>query len=101
MSAEIGEEVIVPRIIRSDVKEMFIRKVSVDGGTGCVREEGYDKFGENKGLLTLRCGELEVIFLKDNDPLSEFSVNLSTTEQVLHGVGVCNDLGGAKKNVMV
>jgi hypothetical protein len=40
---------------RSDVKEMFVRKVGVDGGTGGVRGEGRDKFSENEGLLTLRC----------------------------------------------
>ena len=55
MSSEVDKEVIVPRIIRSDVKEMFIRKVSVDGGTGGVRGEGCDKFEENEGLLTLKC----------------------------------------------
>jgi hypothetical protein len=43
--AEIDEEVTVPRIIRSDVKEMFVGKVGVDGGTGGVRGEGRDKFG--------------------------------------------------------
>jgi hypothetical protein len=33
---------------------MFVRKVDVDRGTGGVRGEGRDKFGEKKGLLTLR-----------------------------------------------
>jgi hypothetical protein len=79
---------------------MFVGKVSVDGGTGSVRGKGCDKFGKNEGLLTLRCGELEVVFLKDNDPSSEFSVNLPMTEQVLHRVGICDDLCGAKQNVM-
>jgi hypothetical protein len=37
------------------VKEMFIGKVGVDEGTGGVIGEGRDKFGENEGLLTLRC----------------------------------------------
>jgi hypothetical protein len=59
---------------------MFVRKVGVDGGTGGVRGEGRDKFGENEGLLTLRGGKLEGIHLKDNDPSSEFVVNLSTAE---------------------
>jgi hypothetical protein len=36
LSSEVDEEVAVPRIIRSDVKEMFVRKVDVDGGTGGV-----------------------------------------------------------------
>jgi hypothetical protein len=55
LSSEVDEKVAIPRIIRSDVKEMFVRKVGVDGGTGGVRGEGRDKFGENEGLLTLRC----------------------------------------------
>jgi hypothetical protein len=55
LASEVDEEVIVPRIIRSDVKEVFVRKVSVDGGTGGVRGEGCDNFDENEGLLTLGC----------------------------------------------
>jgi hypothetical protein len=54
LSVEIDEEVVVPRIIRSDVKEMFVGKVGVDGGTGGVGGEGHDTFGENEGLLNLR-----------------------------------------------
>jgi hypothetical protein len=54
LSSEVDDEVSVPRIIRSDVKEMFVGKVGVVWGTGGVRGEGHDKFGVNKGLLTLR-----------------------------------------------
>jgi hypothetical protein len=79
---------------------MFVREVSVDGGTGCVRGKGRDKFSENEGLLTLWCRELEVVLLKDNYPSSKFAVNLATAEQVLHWVGICDDLGGAKQDVM-
>ena len=100
MSSEVDEEVVVPRFIRSDVKEMFIGKVRVDGGTRCVRGKVCDKFGENEGLLTLGCGELEVVFLKDNDPSREFAVDLTTVEQILHRVGICDDFGGAKQNVV-
>ena len=55
MSSEVDKEVVVPRIIRSDVKEVFVGKVGIDGGTGGVRGEGRDKFGENEGFLTLGC----------------------------------------------
>ena len=44
--------------------------------------------------------ELEVVLLKDNDPSSKFVVNLATAKQILHRVGICDDLGGAKQNVM-
>jgi hypothetical protein len=79
---------------------MFVRKVSIDGGTGCVRGKGCDKFSENEGLVTLWCRELEVVLLKDNDLSSKFFVNLATAEKILHRVGICDDLGGAKQNVM-
>jgi hypothetical protein len=55
LSSEVDEEVAVPRIIRSDIKEMFVGKVGIDGGTGSVRGEGRDEFGESEGLLALRC----------------------------------------------
>jgi hypothetical protein len=45
LSSEVDEEVVVPRIIRSNVKEMFVWKVSVDGGAGGVRGKGREKFG--------------------------------------------------------
>jgi hypothetical protein len=40
LSSEVDEEVTIPRIIQSDVKEMFVRKVGVDGGTGGVQRGG-------------------------------------------------------------
>jgi hypothetical protein len=55
LSSEVDEKVSIPRIIRSDVKEMFVGKVGVDRGIGGVRGEGCDKLGENEGLFTLRC----------------------------------------------
>jgi hypothetical protein len=38
--------------------------------------------------------------MKDNDPSSKFSIHLPAAEQVLHRVGICDDLCGAKQNVM-
>jgi hypothetical protein len=55
LSSEVGEEVAIPRIIQSDVKEVFVGKVGIDGGTGCVRREGRDKFIKNEGFLSLGC----------------------------------------------
>jgi hypothetical protein len=55
LGSEIDEEVIVPRIIRSDIKEMFVGEVGIDGGTGSIRGEGRDKFGEDESFLSLRC----------------------------------------------
>jgi hypothetical protein len=79
---------------------MFIGKVRVDWCTGSVRRKVCDKFGENEGILTLGCGELEVVLLKDNDPPRKFAIDLTTAEQVLHRVGICDDFGGAKQNVV-
>jgi hypothetical protein len=55
LRSQVDEKVAIPRIIGSDVKEMLVREVSIDGGTGCVRGKGRDKFGEDEGLLTLWC----------------------------------------------
>jgi hypothetical protein len=55
LGSEVDEEVVVPRIIRSDVKEMFIRELGIDGGAGSIGREGCDKFGENERFLTLGC----------------------------------------------
>jgi hypothetical protein len=55
LSLEVDEEVTIPRIIRSDVKEVFVGNVDIDGGTGCVRGEGRDKFNENEGFISLGC----------------------------------------------
>jgi hypothetical protein len=100
LSVKIDEEVAVLRIIRCDVKEMFVGKVGVDGGTSGVGGEGRDNFNKNEGLLTLRFSELKVVRLKDNDPWSKFVINLSTTEQVLHRIGIYENLCGLKQNVM-
>jgi hypothetical protein len=34
LSSQVDEKVAIPRIIESDVKEMLVREVSIDGGTG-------------------------------------------------------------------
>jgi hypothetical protein len=47
LGSEVDEEVATPRIIRSDVKDMFIREVGIDEGTGSIRWEGHDKFDED------------------------------------------------------
>jgi hypothetical protein len=30
----------------------------------------------------------------------KFAINLSSTKQVLHGVGICHDFGSAKQDIM-
>jgi hypothetical protein len=55
LGLEVDEEVIVPRIILSDIKEMFIREVDIDGGTSSIRGEGRDKFGKDESFLALGC----------------------------------------------
>jgi hypothetical protein len=53
--SEVEEEVVIPRIIQSDVKEMFIGEVGIDGGTSSIGGEGYDKFDEDERFLALGC----------------------------------------------
>ena len=55
LGSEVDEEIAVPRIIRSDVKEMFIGEVGIDGGTGSIRGEGCDEFSEDERFLSLGC----------------------------------------------
>jgi hypothetical protein len=55
LDLEVNEEVVVPQIIRSNIKEMFIGEVNIDGGTGSIGGEGCDKFGEDESFLSLGC----------------------------------------------
>jgi hypothetical protein len=53
LGLEVDEEVVIPWIIRSDVKKMFIREVGIDGGTGSIGGEGCDKFARTRYFLLL------------------------------------------------
>jgi hypothetical protein len=55
LGSEVDDEVPIPRIIQSDVKEMFIRDVGIDSETASIRGEGCDKFGEDERFLSLGC----------------------------------------------
>jgi hypothetical protein len=55
LCSEVDEKIIVPRVIRGDVKEMFIGEVSIDGGTGSIGGKCHDEFGEDEGFLSLGC----------------------------------------------
>jgi hypothetical protein len=52
---EVDEEIFVPGIIQGDVKEMFIRKVFIDGGIGSVGRKCHNEFDKDKGFLSLGC----------------------------------------------
>jgi hypothetical protein len=55
LGLEVDKEVIVQRIIRSDIKEMFVGVVGIDGATSSIKGEGNDKFSEDKRFLSLGC----------------------------------------------
>jgi hypothetical protein len=55
LCSEVDEEIVVLGIIRGDVKEMFIRKVCIDGGTGSVGRKCRNEFNKDEGFLTLGC----------------------------------------------
>jgi hypothetical protein len=44
-------------------------------------------------FISISSREIYIVFLKDNDPSGKKFVELLSTEQVLHGVGVFYDLG--------
>jgi hypothetical protein len=70
------------------------------GEFGSIRRKCRNEFSKDKGFLALGCGKFEVVLLKDDDPSGKFSIDLPTTEQVLHWVGIFYDFGSSKKNVM-
>jgi hypothetical protein len=55
LCSEVDEEIIIPRIIRRDVKEMFIGEVSIDGSTGSIGRKCRNEFGKDEGFLSLGC----------------------------------------------
>jgi hypothetical protein len=55
LGLEVDKEVVIPRIIQSDVKEMFVGEVDIDGGTSSIRGEGHDKFDKDERFLSLGC----------------------------------------------
>jgi hypothetical protein len=61
----------------------------------------YDKFYEEIFLLYFWSYQLKIELLKKHDPLGEINCDKSSTEKVLHGVGICNEFGGSMKNVMI
>jgi hypothetical protein len=90
---EVDEKIIIPRVIRGDVKDMFVREVDIDGGTGSIGGKCRNEFSEDDGFLSLGCRKFEVVFLKDDDPSRKISINLSEAEKVVHWVGIYNDFG--------
>jgi hypothetical protein len=74
--SEVDEEITIPRVIRRDEKEMFIREVSIDGRVGSIRRKCHNEFDKEKGFLALGCGKFEVVLLKDDDPSRKFSIDL-------------------------
>jgi hypothetical protein len=77
LCSEVDEEIVVPRVIRRDEKEMFIREVGIDRRVGSIRRKCRNEFGKDEGFLSLGCGKFEVVLLKDDDPSGKFSIDLS------------------------
>jgi hypothetical protein len=100
LCSEVDDEIDVPRIIRGDVKEMFVWEVGIEGGTGSIGRKFHNEFGKYEGFLALGCGKFEVVLLKDEDPSGKFAINFLATEQVVHWVGIYDDFGSSKKDVM-
>jgi hypothetical protein len=101
LCSEVDEEIVVPRDIRWDEKEMFVGEIGIDGSTGSITRKCCDEFSQDEGFLALGCYKFDVVLLKDDDLSGKFSINFSVTEKVLHWVGICYDLGSSKQDVMV
>ena len=55
LCSEVDEEIVVPGIIQGDVKEMFVKEVCIDGGTGSVGRKFHNEFDKDEGFLALGC----------------------------------------------
>jgi len=55
LCSEVDQEIFVPGIIQGDVKEMFIRKVYIDGGTSSVGRKCHNDFGKDEVFISLGC----------------------------------------------
>ena len=100
LGSEVEKNIVVPRVIRGDEKEMFVGEVSIDRSVGSIRRKCHNEFGKDEGFLAIGCGKFEVVILKDDDPSSKCSIDFSATEKVVHWVGICNEFGSSKQDVM-
>jgi hypothetical protein len=101
LGSKVDEKVIIPGIIRGDVEETIIREIHVDGWAGSFWRKCHNEFGEDEIFLALGCWKFKVILLKEDGPSWKFTINFSRIEKVLHGVGICDDFGGAKQDIVV
>jgi hypothetical protein len=99
LCSEVDEKIMVTRVIRGDVKEMFVGEVRIDRGMGGIGGKCHDEFSEDEDFLALGCRKFEIVLQKDDNPSGKFTINLSMTEKVLHEVGICYDFGSLKKYV--
>lgn len=67
------------------------------GSIGCVG----DHLGYGQCFLSLGGGELEVVFLKNDDPLGLFAINDALWEDVLHQIRVSDHSSFVEQDVVV
>ena len=53
--SEVDEEIVIPRIIQGDVKEMFFGEVSIDGSIDSIGGKCCNEFSKDEGFLALGC----------------------------------------------
>jgi hypothetical protein len=66
-----------------------------------VKWEIRDKINKDECLIYFGDNKLEIEFIKNYDPMSKCTINKSSVEKVLDGIGICDNFSGSKKNVMV
>jgi hypothetical protein len=93
---KVDEKFVIPWVIKGDGEEVFIREILIDGGSFSLRGKGCNEFSEEKRSLYFGSRELQIVLMDDNDPSRKFSINLLSTKQVLHGIGIFDDLGSSK-----
>jgi hypothetical protein len=75
---------------------VLFQKVVIHWWVCGVRQEINDKLYEDECLLTLGGYEIKVKFLNNYNPTSEITIDKLSIEEVLHGIGICDDSSGSK-----
>ena len=55
LCSEVDKKIVIPRIIRGDVKEMFVGEIDIDRRTSSIRGKCRNEFGKDEVFLSLGC----------------------------------------------
>jgi hypothetical protein len=95
LGLEIKKDISIPRIGCANEEQSFIgeriSRLSIFISMGKVA----NKLRKHQGFFSFGLSKFKIEFLKDDDPFGIFSPKNLTCQNVIHGVRVCNNCGGA------